>query len=322
MHSTKKALISFSIAASFFLAAVPSFANASTLSQTQIQAVISLLQAFGTDSATIANVQQSLGGAQVSTTPVSLASTTALTASVLESLQLGDKGDRVKLLQTLLAADPSVYPQGVVSGVFGPLTQQALKKYQDKHGLDRSGKVGSTTLQKFDEDLRNNPLSSDDDASSTVSIGGKHICVTVPPGHTVAPGWLRHTDGKQQIVSSCRLPLPFKEDGHDRATTTPWKADTTAPVISNVSVGSIASTSAVISWTTNELATSKVYVGTSSPLALSTAKSFTVLEAATSHLAHLSPLATSTTYYYVVESRDGSGNTATTSQASFVTLAQ
>ena len=135
----KKLLISFSIGAALLGAAVPMLASASTLSSAQIQSVISLLQAFGTDSATIANVQQSLTGASVSTTA---ASSTAVNSSLIGLLRLGDKGDSVKLLQTLLASDPSIYPEGTVSGVFGPLTQKALKRYQQKHGLDQVGFVG------------------------------------------------------------------------------------------------------------------------------------------------------------------------------------
>ncbi|MGE5570031.1 MAG: DUF4082 domain-containing protein [Rhodospirillales bacterium] len=83
-------------------------------------------------------------------------------------------------------------------------------------------------------------------------------------------------------------------------------ADTIAPVISAVSA-SASSTSAVVTWTTNEPATSRVDYGTS-PNSLTLSASQAALT--TSHSITLTGLAAGTTYYYRVSSADSSGNSA------------
>lgn len=89
--------------------------------------------------------------------------------------------------------------------------------------------------------------------------------------------------------------------------------DTSAPVISSVAL-IVGTSTANISWHTNENATSKVYYGTSSGLDVN-ATSTTFLENTTpkqNHLISLSSLATSTLYYFAAESRDASGNRTVT----------
>jgi peptidoglycan hydrolase-like protein with peptidoglycan-binding domain len=51
-------------------------------------------------------------------------------------LKLGDRGYEVKLLQTWLAQDATVYPRGLVSGYFGNLTKQAVMRFQEKYASD------------------------------------------------------------------------------------------------------------------------------------------------------------------------------------------
>lgn len=326
----KKILISLSVGLAL-LASTVLPASAATLTTSQVQAVISLLQAFGVASSTITSVEQTLTGAQTNT---ATASTATFHSSMIGFLRLGDTGDGVKLLQITLAVDPSIYPEGVISGTFGPLTQKALKRYQKKHRLEQMGFVGPKTLRKLDDDLKENPIATEDDdnnASSTIRIGGKrgHICAIVPPGHLIAPGWLRHNDDERPEIPPCqKLPRGIEEhedrsdddDDDDEATTTPPILDTTAPIISAISVGSVASTSVSVAWTTNEPSTSKVRFGTSTPLDLATAATVTGSGLLTAHALTLSPLTASTTYYYVIESRDASNNAATTSQNSFTTL--
>jgi len=70
------------------------------------------------------------------------------------NLKLGDSNSEVELLQTWLSQDSEVYPEGIVSGWFGPLTKAAVIKFQEKY-FDEvlapwnftagTGYVGSTT---------------------------------------------------------------------------------------------------------------------------------------------------------------------------------
>ncbi len=306
------------LAAGMVLTAGAPAVHAAALSTTQIQAVISLLQAFGADATSISNVEAALGGVETSGTT----SNTALSASILGLLKLGDEGDSVKLLQVLLAADPSVYPEGTVSGFFGPLTLKALRMYQKKHGLEQTGAVGPRTLRHLEEDLDDNDLEVEDgdNASSTLKIGRGRLCAKVPPGHLIAPGWLRKHGGIVPLVPECqKLPPGIAKKlglGGGTGTTTP---DTTAPVISSISVNDIASTSASVRWTTNESSKSRVYFDTENPLVLADAMTESNSSLVKTHTVSLTSLTASTTYFYVVESKDAAGNTATSSQNSFTT---
>jgi hypothetical protein len=94
-----------------------------------------------------------------------------------------------------------------------------------------------------------------------------------------------------------------------------WTVDGTAPVISAVAV-TPTTTSATITWTTNELSDSVVNYGTSSSSLTQTA---TVATMVTAHSVTLSGLSAGTTYFYRVSSRNAAALTATTSTASFAT---
>jgi hypothetical protein len=82
-------------------------------------------------------------------------------------------------------------------------------------------------------------------------------------------------------------------------------ADTTPPVITALGASGITSTSASVSWTTDEAATSRVDYGTTAALGSSTTTS-TVLT--TSHARTITGLEPDTTYFYRVRSADSAGN--------------
>ncbi len=99
--------------------------------------------------------------------------------------------------------------------------------------------------------------------------------------------------------------------------------DITAPIISNV-VPMVSTSTLAIGWTTDEPATSKVYYGTSSLIDVNASTTQYVDNTAlqTGHTVTISGLASSTTYYYVIESIDGSANVRRTSVLSATTNAQ
>jgi len=79
---------------------------------------------------------------------------------ITKDLRYGDKGDEVKVLQTWLAKNKEIYPQGLVTGFFGPLTQKAVIRFQEKYateilepqGLTRgTGIVDALTRKKLNE---------------------------------------------------------------------------------------------------------------------------------------------------------------------------
>ena len=93
-------------------------------------------------------------------------------------------------------------------------------------------------------------------------------------------------------------------------------ADTTPPVISSVTVSSLTSTTATITWTTNEPADAQAEYGLTTAYGSSTPRDATLV---TTHAASLSGLTAGTLYHYRVMSRDAAGNLAATSDLTVTT---
>lgn len=80
-------------------------------------------------------------------------STTAVVSPVLlnapkfvftQVLRKGSKGVQVIALQDFFKKDPAIYPEGIVSGYFGPATERAVQHFQKKYGLVTSGSPNTT----------------------------------------------------------------------------------------------------------------------------------------------------------------------------------
>lgn len=72
-------------------------------------------------------------------------------ATVNSQLDLGSQGADVTALQAFLAYNALVYPAGLVTGHFGPLTAAAVRNFQIGYGLPAVGRVGPVTLAKINE---------------------------------------------------------------------------------------------------------------------------------------------------------------------------
>lgn len=66
-------------------------------------------------------------------------------------LSRGSEGNDVTKLQELFASDKSIYPEGLVTGIFGPATERAVKRFQAKYGLPQVGRIGPMTREKLGE---------------------------------------------------------------------------------------------------------------------------------------------------------------------------
>ena len=73
--------------------------------------------------------------------PVSTSATT-----LTRQLEIGMTGSDVTELQTYLASDSTLYPEGLITGYFGPLTRAAVMRYQARFGIPQVGRVGPQTL--------------------------------------------------------------------------------------------------------------------------------------------------------------------------------
>ena len=172
--------------------------------------------------------------------------------------------------------------------------------------------MGPKTLEKLNERIEDRLI------KQGYGIGlpsGEH-CEKVPPGHLIAPGYLKKQGNIRPLIPPCQLLPPgiakkLHDDDDDNGTTTP---DIIAPVISNVNATGIAQTSATINWTTNEVSDSRVEYGTTTSYGSSTTLNTSLV---TTHAQALTGLTASMLYHYRVISRDGAHNTATSSDATF-----
>ncbi|MFZ2253559.1 MAG: peptidoglycan-binding domain-containing protein [Minisyncoccia bacterium] len=74
--------------------------------------------------------------------------------AVLKSgLQEGMTDEDIKKVQELLASDTAIYPEGKVTGYFGPLTKDALKRFQARHGAEVTGVIDEETRDLLEEYL-------------------------------------------------------------------------------------------------------------------------------------------------------------------------
>jgi len=77
------------------------------------------------------------------------------------TLTLDDSGAEVLLLQKWLASVPELYPEGSVTGEYGPATRAAVERYQERKGLilrlptgeSSYGMVGSMTRANLNSDF-------------------------------------------------------------------------------------------------------------------------------------------------------------------------
>ncbi len=119
-----------SIAIVTVLCAFPIAASADQLSdlQTEVQAL----------SQWLAQLQQKAGSGQGVSAP------TSSCGAIVSPLGPGSSGLAVSQLQQFLANDPSVYPQGLVTGYYGSLTVAAVQAFQVKNGISSSGTPSTT----------------------------------------------------------------------------------------------------------------------------------------------------------------------------------
>ena len=244
----------------------------------------------------------SVGQVKQGTKETTLAANTTL--RLLKQLREGMTSEDVKLLQEILATDPDIYPEGLISGYFGGLTKNAVKRFQKIAGLEQVGNVGPKTLSKLNELL-----------AAGAGQSGK-----VPPGLLIAPGIRKKVD--LELLKP--LPGQILPPGiAKKITGENPNADVTPPVISSIVVSDITTTSAKITWTTNENATSKVWYGTTTPfVVIDTTPSVSLNTMTLSHTITLSGLTVGTVYYFIASSTDEADNNEISDEKTFTTLAQ
>ena len=141
-------------------------------------------------------------------------------------LSVGMSGSDVSALQAFLAADPSIYPAGLVTGFFGALTSSAVSQFQARNGLPAVGRVGPLTLA-----LLNTRMSSGASAPfiSAVAVSTNSNSATV--------SWNTNEAAKGFVYFSAN-PLSTYENMHSVTVSNAQTAmtDTNFDTLQNVSV--------------------------------------------------------------------------------------
>lgn len=71
------------------------------------------------------------------------------------TLASGMSGEDVRALQELLATDTELYPEGLVTGFYGPMTERAIQRLQARFGIEQVGTVGPITQRTVNELFKN-----------------------------------------------------------------------------------------------------------------------------------------------------------------------
>lgn len=127
------------VAASVLLVSAP---TASAMSTTEalvrMDAIIAEMQKLRAEFAKLASAPQQ-------PQPTGSVAGVATKAVLTDDLSYGATNASIERIQKLLATDVEIYADGTISGFFGPKTQDAIRRFQARFGLDPVGVVGPST---------------------------------------------------------------------------------------------------------------------------------------------------------------------------------
>src|SRR3989338_3717555 len=144
-------------------------AHAAALTTAQIDSIVSLLETFGADTTTVANVKASLTGGTVTTGGT--VGTAASSCAFTMDLHTGSTGAQVTCLQNALIAAGYSIPAGA-TGYFGAQTQAAVMAWQSAAGVSpAAGYFGpiSQAAWNLDDDVS---VDDDDDTTTDDDTAG------------------------------------------------------------------------------------------------------------------------------------------------------
>jgi peptidoglycan hydrolase-like protein with peptidoglycan-binding domain len=221
--------------------------------------------------------------------------------SITISLDMGSRGASVTNLQTFLAQDTSIYPEGLITGYYGTLTAGAVRRFQARYGISTVGRVGPQTRAKINELI----------ANGTFGQGGNPSV-----GDVSAPTIYNATSTLSFITMNTGT------TNGTTATTTSTNGTTTTTTTTTGTQGNTIQPTVTVTWQTSEPARGKLFYSTL-PIVFSEGNSIqpepsisgTALVDGTftnSKSFTIGNVASSTTYYYMIEAADPSGNISVT----------
>lgn len=230
--------------------------------------------------------------------------------ALTRELQLGMTGGDISTLQTFLATDTSIYPQGLITGYFGSLTKAAVARFQSRNGISAVGRVGPITLSAINALLGNGTVGNGDKSGPIIS------------NVMIMNNWNSGYWNQNQTNWTWTGTTDMSSSTWNNMYGTTYNTQTGAATPANYGQYAVA-----LHWNTSEAASGLVYYSTS-PLPMTetmndaqivgtTAFKDTSLK--TVHDIILPNLQSNTTYYYVIYTRDASGNVSITWPSTFRT---
>ena len=128
-------------------------------------------------------------------------------------LEVGSTGSDVGSLQTFLAQDVTLYPQGLVTNYFGFLTKAAVSNFQSRNGLPPVGRVGPMTLPVLNAQMSGGGSMGGDRSAPMIyslNLGTTNTTATL--------NW-NTSEGAAAIVYYSTSPIALSESGPNTAIT-------------------------------------------------------------------------------------------------------
>jgi len=151
-------------------------------------------------------------------------------------LQFDSRGDDVEALQRFLAQFPDIYPDGLVTGYFGPLTLGAVERFQEQYDIATSsspnfGLFGSTTREALLDKMTEVSDEEMEIILSTISTSTTQELVTTA-GTTTVPVTATTTSSASTTTPAIPAVLAIPSTGGGgggSATPTPAPTPTPSP---------------------------------------------------------------------------------------------
>ncbi len=143
-------------------------------------------------------------------------------------LKYGSRGTEVSALQTFLARDNTIYPQGLVTGYFGSLTKSAVSNFQARNGLSHDGIVGPMTRAVINQQMGGVVLTGGAPTISNV--------YTTSSRNSVSVNWNTNELAKGVVYYSINPLSTYEYENSVDVSGTTAMTDSSARTLQNVSI--------------------------------------------------------------------------------------
>lgn len=126
-------------------------------------------------------------------------------AMISQQLDLGMTGSDVTSLQTFLAGNSAIYPEGIISGYFGSLTASAVSRFQSANGLSAVGRVGPQTLALINSLMGGGTSTNGGDVSAPI-MNPETVTVT---SNSATISWVTSEAAKDRVMYGTTWPFLY-----------------------------------------------------------------------------------------------------------------